>query len=71
LDIPATIFDCEELDKLVRVECPRPVVNDSHDFDDRVVREYVVKYLHNNGDKRTTQFEHSNIRTKMKELATN
>jgi hypothetical protein len=34
LDIPATMFDCEELGKPVRIGFPRPVVNDSHDFDD-------------------------------------
>jgi hypothetical protein len=53
------------------MEFPRLIPTDSHGLDDRVDREHVAKYLHNNGDKRTTQFEHSNIRAKIKELATN
>jgi hypothetical protein len=60
-------FDCEELRKLVRMELPRPVPIDNHGFDDR---ERVARYLHSNGDKRTIQFEHSNIRKKIKESAT-
>jgi hypothetical protein len=71
LNIPVISFDCEELGKVVRMEFPRPVPMDSHGFDDRVDREHVAKYLHINGDKRTAQFEHSSIRTKIKELATN
>jgi hypothetical protein len=64
------IFDCEELGELARIEFPRLVPNGSHDFDDRVDSEHVAKYLYSNGDKRTTQFVHSNIRMKIKELAT-
>ena len=60
-------FDCEELRKLVRMVFPRPVPTDSQGFDDR---EHVAKYLYNNGDKRTIQFEHSNMRKKIKEPVT-
>ncbi len=70
LFIPVIIFDCEVRGRLLRSEFSRLVPNDSHGLDDRVAREDVAKYLHNSGDNRTTQFEHSNIRTKFKELAT-
>jgi hypothetical protein len=63
LNIPVIVFDCEELGKFVRIEFPRNLLDDSHGFDDR---EHVVKYLHTNGDKRTTQFEHTNIRIKIR-----
>lgn len=53
------------------MEFPGLLPNDSHAFDDRVDREDVAKYLQNNGDRRTTQFEQSNIGAKVKKLATN
>lgn len=70
LHVPVMMFDREELERLVRMEFPNPLPTDSHGLDDSVDREDVARYLHNNGDKRTTQFEHSNIGAKIQVLAT-
>lgn len=64
--IPLIIFDWEELDRFVRIEFSRPLLYDDHDFDDRIDRYDADKYLHRNGDKRTTQFEQTNISERIK-----
>jgi hypothetical protein len=69
--IPVIVFDCEELGKLVWIEFPRLLLNVNQDLDVRVDREHVAKYLYNNGDRRTTQFEHTNITMETKKLAAN